>query len=86
MLAACLRRFSVLKTTVLGHIAILFCVVAVHTGTADRLIYGGFVLTMADEETASSTGYVQIRENKISSMSPTIDMPSHAGQRIDTSG
>jgi len=76
----------VLKTSVLGYIAVLLCSVAMHTAVADTLIYGGSILTMADEQTAPFIGYVHIKEDKISAIGPMSDVPSHAGHRIDASG
>ena len=75
-----------LKTSVLGYIAVLLCSVAMHTAVADTLIYGGTILTMADEQTAPFIGYVHIKEDKISAIGPMSDVPSHAGHRIDASG
>ncbi len=75
-----------LKTSVLGYIAVLLCSVAMHTAVADTLIYGGSILTMADEQTAPFIGYVHIKEDKISAIGPMSDVPSHAGHRIDASG
>ena len=85
-LAACLQQVSVLKTSVLGYIAVLLCSVAMHTAVADTLIYGGTILTMADEQTAPFIGYVHIKEDKISAIGPMSDVPSDAGHRIDASG
>ena len=75
-----------LKTSVLGYIAVLWCSVAMHTAVADTLIYGGTILTMADEQTAPFIGYVHIKEDKISAIGPMSDLPSQARHKIDASG
>ena len=86
MLAARLKQVSVFKTSALGHIAMLWCSVAMHTAVADTLIYGGSILTMADEQTEPFIGYVHIKDHKISAIGPMSEVPIQAGHKIDASG
>ena len=86
MLAGCPQQVSVFKTSALGHIAILWCSLAMHTASADTLIYGGSILTMADEQAAPFIGYVHIKDHKISAIGPMSEVPIQAGHKIDASG
>lgn len=86
MLASGTQQVSVFKAKALGHIAILWCSVAMHAASADTLIYGGTILTMADEQTAPFIGYVHIKDHKISAIGPMSEVPIQAGHKIDASG
>ena len=84
--ANALLRASLSQALTFSLSAVLWCSLAGQSAKADTLIYGGTVLTMADEQAAPFTGYVQIENNKISAIGPMTEVPSHAKRKIDASG
>ena len=84
--ANALLRASLSQALTFSLSAVLWCSLAGQSAKADTLIYGGTVLTMADEQAAPFIGYVQIEDNKISAIGPMTEVPTHAQRKIDASG
>ena len=81
-----LKQVLRFRTRILGLLPLVFYLATTQTAVADTLIYGGSILTMAEDQSAPFEGYIHIKDSKIIAIGPMSEMPSNVQRKIDASG